>query len=100
MNVKSLNFGFQKTTNEYELYLSGHDEYHEEYDTWQLIEIYSPQNNFIGLGSESLSISIDEFKILYKQELLKFSDEKRIEFISNVEFISISYVLGVPEKLL
>lgn len=100
IGVKYLNFGFQKTHNEYELYLSGHGSYSEDHDTWLLDEIYSPQSNFVGLGADSLSVSVDEFKTFYRQKLIELLSFGKIKFITQVEFICISYVLGRPEKII
>ena len=64
-NVIAFNFQLQRTPDEFEMFLTGHDDFYYEHDTWILSEVYSPNTNFQGLGIASLSFSDQEIFAIY-----------------------------------
>lgn len=69
-NVLALNFNIQRTHDEFEIYLTGHDDFYYDNDTWILSEVFEPKANFKGLGIDSINLSDQEMYDIYKYEYL------------------------------
>lgn len=81
--IIALNFGAQKVYDGFELYLSGHTWY-DGYDLWLHDEQWSPNNNYVSLGEESLAFDrleiLEEYENVLKNEIVESRDLYR-EFI-------------------
>lgn len=64
--IIALNFGFQKVWDGFELCLSGHSWY-DEHDLWLLGEEWSPRQNYISLGKDSLEYDRLEIYGIYRK---------------------------------
>ncbi|MCF6404093.1 hypothetical protein L3C95_14460 [Chitinophaga filiformis] len=75
--IIAINFGAQKVYNGFELYLSGHTWY-DGYDLWLLDADWSPNNNYISLGIESLKFDrlkiLEEYENILKNEISNSKD--------------------------
>lgn len=92
--IIALHFGAQKVDNGFELYLSGHDWY-DGYDLWLLDEQWSPNNNYISLGKESLAFDrlkiLEEYEKIMKIEITNSKDLYR-DFIVVVALVDSDFI--------
>lgn len=98
-NVLALNFGIQRTHKEFEIYLTGHDDFYHDHDTWLLSEVFEPKVNFRGLGINSLALSDREMYDIYKQEVYEFIKDKIKSYPENVYYFNCKHPIGIPELI-
>lgn len=98
-NVLALNFHIQRTHDEFEMYLTGHDDFYHDHDTWLLSEVYEPKANFKGLGINSIELSDQEMYGIYRQEVFEFIKDKIDGYPENVHYFNCMYPVGMPELL-
>lgn len=98
-NVLALNFHIQRTHNEFEIYLTGHDDFYHDHDTWLLSEVFEPKTNYIGLGIDSTVLSDREMYDIYKHEVFKFIKDKIDSYPKNVHYFNCRHPVGLPELL-
>ena len=71
-DIIAINFRAQMVHDGFELYLSGHTWY-DDHDLWLLDEKWSPTNNYISLGKESLEFNrlkiLEEYEYVLKREI-------------------------------
>lgn len=99
-NVLALNFHIQSTHEEFEMYLTGHDDFYYDHDTWLQSEVYEPRSNFQGLGVKSNVLSVQEMHDIYKHEVYEFLKDNLNGYPENVHYFNCRYPGGVPELLL
>ncbi len=99
-NVLALNYHIQRTHDEFEIYLTGHDDFYYDHDTWLLSEVFAPKANYQGLGIESVESSDQEIYDIYKQEVYEFIKDNLKRFPENVRYFNCRYPGGMPELLL
>jgi len=87
--IIAIHFGAQKIHDGFELYLSGHTWY-DSHDLWLLDEQWSPSNNYISLGKESLEFDrlkiLEEYENILNNEITNSRDLYR-DFIVVVAFV-------------
>ncbi|RRJ87430.1 hypothetical protein [Flavobacterium macacae] len=98
-NVLALNFHIQRTHDEFEIYLTGHDDFHHVHDTWLLSEVYEPKANYQGLGKDSIRLSDQEMYDIYKLEVFEFIKDKIDDYPEYVHYFNCRYPVGMPELL-
>lgn len=99
-NVLALNFHIQRTHDQFEIYLTGHDDFYYDHDTWLLSEVYEPKANFKGLGIESIELSDQEMCDIYKHEVYEFIKDNLKRYPENVHYFNCRYPVGMPELLI
>lgn len=76
-DIIAIHFGAQRVDAGYELYLSGHSWY-DGHDLWLFDERWSPRNNYISLGRESLEFDrlkiLEEYEDVVKNEITNSKD--------------------------
>ncbi len=96
----AMSFNIQRTHNEFEIYLTGHDDFYFDHDTWLLSEVYEPKSNFKGLGIESIKLSDQEIYEVYKHEVYDFIKDKIDAFPVHVRYFNCKFPSGIPELLI
>ena len=99
-DIFTLNFGLQKTAFAYEAFISGHQSYFDEHDTWLLDITYEPDNNFISLGKDSLKYSEKEMFEIYKKIVTDFLKTNISRFPSQIKYYTCEYPFGEPELIM
>lgn len=89
-----LNFGGQLAYNGYELYFTGHTWFDESDELWLLDEEWTPNNNYISLGEELLTVDrlefLEEYESIVKLEIANSKDLCR-DFVVTVGFADSSF---------
>lgn len=98
-NVIALNFHIQRTHDEFEMYLTYHDDFSFDHDTWLLSEVYESKANFKGLGIDSIELTDQEMYDVYKQEVFEFIKDNIKSYPENVHYFNCRYPVGRPELL-
>lgn len=97
--VIALCFHIQRTNNEFEVYLTGHDDFYYDHDTWLLGEIYESNENYKGLGVNSIKLSDQEMYEVYRLEVFDFIKNNLEFYPKNICFFNCRYPIGIPELL-
>ncbi len=75
--IVAISFGAQMVYDGFELYLFGHN-WFDEHDLWLFDKTWSPNNNYISLGKESLEFDrlkiFEEYKNILKEEITNSQD--------------------------
>ena len=98
-NVLALNFAIQRTHNEFEMYITGHDDFYHDHDTWLLSVVYEPKENFKGLGINSIKLSDRDMFNLYKNEVHDFLKNNIEVYPESSHYFTCRYPGGLPELL-
>lgn len=99
INVIALTFHIQRTHDEFVVYLTGHDDFYYDHDTWLLGEVYEPKENYNGLGIDSIRLSDREMYNLYKNEVYEFIKVNKDKYPENIHYFTCRYPVGMPELL-
>ncbi len=100
VNIIALNFHIQRTNDEFEIFLTGHDDFYFDHDTWLLSEVYRAKENFKGLGIGSKDLSDKEMYDIYKNEVNVFLMDNLKRFPENIHYFNCRYPAGIPELLI
>ena len=99
-NVIALNFHIQRTHDEFEMYLTGHDDFYYDHETWLMDNVYEPMANYVGLDIDSIKLSDREMYDIYKQEVFEFINKTINDYPENVRFFNCRFPIGRPELLI
>ena len=95
--IIAINFGLQKVWDGFELYLSGHSWY-DDHDIWLFGGDWSPKQNYISLGEDSLEFDRQEMLGMY-EKIVEDEIKVKKELYSKLEIVVVGLNPEEPKRL-